>query len=486
VLEAGEGHVEHVEVVIAGGGPAGCAVAAALADLGWGVLLLDAGVDRHKQLSGELLHPAGVRDLRALGFGDVVAGWVSQPVHGFAVDFHSPARTLVLPYGGDATGLALEHATLAPSLLESISKRRGVTVRVQARVTAVEHNDAQGVRLRYVHAGTEHRVRARLLVAADGRASPVRRMLGITARHTRLSTMLGVTVDSACLPHPGYGHQFVGSARPALAYAIRPGVARVMLDLPLGSTVRTPRERPEFLLALPSRLRAAVRQALEGRDAVRMASNDEWRVETTWRGSAMLVGDAAACCHPLTASGMAACFQDARTLRESLRRHPGCVPRALEHCAHVRRPAQNVRVALASALHGAFAGQDEASLTLRLGLLHCWEHSPRGVRASMALLSSEDLRMWVMAREHLRVVAHAFAAMLSTRTARGSFRSAAPLLRQAGPHLRGTVVDAVGQVERWMNHRVRHPLRVALGRASPRRDRPPAPSRRSRTGALPE
>lgn len=463
--------MEDTEVVIAGGGPAGCAVAAALAELGWNVLLLDAGVDRHKQLAGELLHPAGIRDLRALGFGSVVEGWAAQPVRGFAVRFHAPARTLVLPYGRGVTGLSLEHAALTLPLLESVSRRRGVTVRTRARVTAVEHNCENGVRLRYSHAGAEHTVHARLLVAADGRASPVRRMLGIAEHHRRLSTMLGVTVDSACLTHPDHGHQFVGGAVHALAYAIQPGVARVMVDLPLGSTVQTVRDQPDLLLALPPRLREAVWRALEQRAAVRMASNDDWLAETVWMGSAVLVGDAAACCHPLTASGMASCFHDARALQESLHRHPDDVARALEHYAHARRPAQRTRVALASALYSAFAGQDDGMRALRMGLLHYWQHSPRGARASMALLSSEEPRMRVMAREYLRVVVHAFAAMLAPQGPGGSLRSAVPLLRSAGPPLRGTVASAVEQVESWLHHRVRRPV-YSLARAgwvSPRR-----------------
>ncbi|CAM4175881.1 FAD-dependent monooxygenase [Corallococcus sp. ZKHCc1 1396] len=463
--------MDEVDVVIAGGGPAGCAVAAALAELGLAVLLVDAGVDRHKQLAGELLHPTGVRDLHALGFGDVVDAWVSQPVRGFAVRFHAPARTLLLPYGRGVTGLSLEHATLTVPLLESVGRRHNVTVYSRARVTAVDHNDARGVRLRFCYQGVEHTVHTRLLVAADGRASPVRRMLGIAEHHQRLSTMLGVTVDSACLPHPEHGHQFVGGPVHALAYAIQPGVARVMVDLPLGSTAQTLKARPELLLALPRRLGAEVQQALEQRPAPRMASNDDWLAETVWAGSAVLVGDAAACCHPLTASGMASCFHDARALQEALHRHPGHIARALERYANERRPAQRTRVALASALYSAFAGQDEGMRALRMGLLHYWEHSPRGARASMALLSSEEPRMRVMAREYLRVVGHAFIAMFSPLGRGRRLRSAGPLLRSAGPPLRGTLASAMEQMGSWLHRRVRRPVyRLArAGWASPRR-----------------
>lgn len=462
---------DDVDVVIAGGGPAGCAVAAALAELGWSVMLVDAGVDRHKQLAGELLHPTGVQDLRTLGFGGVVDGWVARPVLGFAVLFHDPARTVVLPYGHGVTGLSLEHATLTEPLLEEAARRPGVTLYARARVTAVEHNDERGVRVRFAHEGAEHTVSARLLVAADGRASPVRRMLGIADHLTRISTMLGVTVDSACLPHPDHGHQFVGGPLYALAYAIQPGVARVMVDLPLGSTAQLLKGRPELLLAMPPGMRDEVGRALEQQPAPRMASNDDRLAETVRVGSAVLVGDAAGCCHPLTGSGMASCFHDARALQDAVRLHPGNLSRALECYAQARRPAQRTRVALASALYDACAGQDEGMRALRLGLLHYWEHSPRGARASMALLSSEESRMRVMAREYLCVVGHAFAAMPSSRGPRARLRSVAPLLRSVGPPLRAAMASAVEQVGSWWHRRVRRPV-YTLARAgwvSPRR-----------------
>src|SRR5262249_9570181 len=67
-----EKRLVNVDVLIAGGGPAGCSAAAALSELGLRVLVADAGIDRTKQLAGELLHPSGVRDLERLGFGNLL------------------------------------------------------------------------------------------------------------------------------------------------------------------------------------------------------------------------------------------------------------------------------------------------------------------------------------------------------------------------------------------------------------------------------
>ena len=73
-----------VDVLVAGGGPAGCTTAAAMAQLGLRTVIADAGQDRRKQLAGELLHPVGVEELTAFGFSEVLRSG-GAPIVGFAV-----------------------------------------------------------------------------------------------------------------------------------------------------------------------------------------------------------------------------------------------------------------------------------------------------------------------------------------------------------------------------------------------------------------
>ena len=54
------------DVLIAGGGMAGAAVAAALDDLGLRTLVVEPGLDDSKRLAGELIHPPGTTDLAEL------------------------------------------------------------------------------------------------------------------------------------------------------------------------------------------------------------------------------------------------------------------------------------------------------------------------------------------------------------------------------------------------------------------------------------
>ena len=339
-----------VDVLVAGGGPAGCTTAAGMAQLGLRTLLADAGQDRRKLLAGELLHPVGVEELTAFGFSEVLrSGGV--PIVGFAVV--DGERTALLPYGPGNRGLGIEHHALIEPLLDILAARGDVEVRRRTRVSLLSEGP-DGVEATLSHEGHSERVRARMLVAADGRASPLRRALGIPERHDRLSTMVGVLVAADALPHPDRGHLFIGGPAPVLAYPISATQARVMVDLPLGSTPDRVRSEPDILSGVPRPLRQAILDALQ-REPPLVASNDTRIMDHVYRGHVVLVGDAAGCCHPLIASGMASAVRDARVLQRAMAEARSDVPRALAAYARARRPANRTRIALASALYQAFS-----------------------------------------------------------------------------------------------------------------------------------
>jgi squalene monooxygenase len=442
------------DAVVVGAGTAGCAVAAALADLGLSVLVVEAGMDRSRQLAGELMHPSGAADLRALGFEEALRTAGAVPVAGFAVLDSSPdvePSSCLLPYGALGEGIAMEHSALVAALQASLRGRPRVTVWESSRVARVVRNDSRGVEVGVIRPdGSDVPVSARLLVAADGRASRVRSLLGIEEENVRLSTMTGTLVDAALLPHPGFGHLFVGGPAPVLAYAISPTRARVMVDLPTGSEPTTPVQRPEFLRALPPGLRVAVSDALQATRPL-VSANFTRLPKQVSRGSAVLVGDSAGCCHPLSASGMSSCTRDAVALREALRMAQGNIPGALAQYALIRRGPQRTRLSLASALYRCFSEASPEMAALRQGILRYWARSPSGRNASMALLSTRESRMWVMTLEYARVVGHSFVALARTCVAGAvplttAVRAAVGLIRSTLPHLseatRGLFEDA--------------------------------------------
>jgi squalene monooxygenase len=430
-------------VLVAGGGPAGCTTAAAMAQLGLRTLLADAGQDRRKQLAGELLHPVGVEELTAFGFSEVLRSG-GAPIVGFAVV--DGEKTALLPYAPGNRGLGIEHHALIAPLLDILEKRGDVEVRRRTRVSLVS-DGTEGVEVTLTSDGQSQRVRARMLVAADGRASPLRRALGFSERHDRLSMMIGVLVDASLLPHASRGHLFIGGPAPVLAYPISETRARVMVDLPLGSTPDRVRTEPAILSGVPESLRQAVLDALEREDPL-VASNDTRMMEHVYKGNVVLVGDAAGCCHPLSASGMASAVRDARVLLGAMSAAGNDVPRALAAYARARRPANRTRIALASSLYEAFSSDAGQMAALRSGLFRYWERSPTGTRISMSLLSTRETRMSVMAREYARVVVHGLMSLGAggVRTVHGpgsAVRAGALLVASAMPHLRTAMAGAV-------------------------------------------
>jgi len=448
------------DALIAGAGQAGCAAAAALSTLGLRVLLVDAGADYQKQLAGELIHPSGVEDLIALGFAPALESTGAQPVRGFAVMDTTQASLLPYPEG---EGMALEHARLRQALLEGLEGRAGIALWRACRITGVESNgpDGAAVEIRK-EGGAGERLRVRLLIAADGRASQLRKLLGIAESRARLSSMLGVLVRAELLPHPGHGHLFIGGAAPVLGYAITPEVARIMVDLPAGQGAAELLKAPELLAGLPVELRQAVLEA-SATGEVLIAGNETRLPEAVAVQSAVLIGDAAGCCHPVSASGLASCTRDARVLEEAVRLFPRDLPAAARWYASRRRAPQRTRIALASSLYRTFAEPTPEMAALRVGLFRYWRKSRSGRSVSMALLSSREARMSVMAREYARAVFHALLVLLSSGSSpsrrRGSVWPALRLVRTAFPHFRTAVAGALEDLRSGAHRLLTRPSR---------------------------
>ena len=401
------------DVIIAGGGMAGTAAAAALDGLGLRTLVVEPGLDDNKRLAGELIHPPGTTDLADLGLLDALEAVGGAPVRGFAVS--ADGQSHLLPYARVAglreTGFAIEHAAIGGALRSALARRPNVTVWYGARVVALETADGS-VGVTIVGAGRDARLSARLLVGADGAASTVRRLAGISTRRRRISSMLGFLVPGGRLPYPGFGCVFLGGPAPALGYQISTDTVRVMFDLPddgVGGDV-TARGRA-YLAALPEPLRDDVRRAMDAQRGLVSASYSVVPAAVA-RGRIALVGDAAGCCHPLTATGLSVSTRDAIRLRDALCAEPD-VPSAVR-CYAVRRAGpQRTRVALAQALYAVFVAGTPETRVLRTALLGYWTRSPRGRAASMALLSTQEGRMSRMAREYAYVVRHALRGLLS-------------------------------------------------------------------------
>ncbi len=428
---------------------AGVCAAAALAELGREVRVLDAGVDRHKQLAGELIHPPGVAVLHRLGLSSALESSGAQEVKGFAV-VSAQGDSQLLPYSEvpelTHSGAAVEHASFCAQLQAAVQTLPRVTLQRHARVTALEGLDEDAVRVRLA---SGEQLSARLVVAADGRGSSVRRMAGIGESRTTLSTMLGQLVPAELLPHEGYGHVFIEGASLVLAYRISPTRARVMIDVaPGAASLDACRTDPAHLSALPPPLREAVRAALAHRSLT--AANSTVLPEASARGRVALVGDAAGCCHPLTASGLSSCAHDAMALARSVTASPRDEREALQRYVRLRQGGQRTRISLASALYQALGDNSPEMVLLRRGLFRFWRENAEGRAASMGLLSTQDARMGVLAREYAKVMAYSLPELVRRSTERTPLlqrpRTALKLVRSALPWVSQTVRGAFEDV----------------------------------------
>jgi 2-polyprenyl-6-methoxyphenol hydroxylase-like FAD-dependent oxidoreductase len=217
----------------------------------------------------------------------------------------------------------------------------------------------------------------------------------------------------------------------------------VIFDVPPAAKVADCRAN---LHALPEPFRSSVSQALEARRPVASASYAASMRQVAC-GRLVLVGDAAGCCHPVTATGLTVCVRDALRLRDALRETGGDILRALPMYDRLRRAPQRTRLVMARALHETFCAQTPELRLMRDGLREYWLGSTRRRTTSMALLSTADGRLPVMLKELAQVIRCGFGARVSDAWHDGNFSAARMrvllhlskrLLRHAGEALRTT------------------------------------------------
>jgi squalene monooxygenase len=398
------------DVIIAGGGVAGVATAAALAEFAWSVLIVEPGQRTERRLAGEVIHPPGVAGLIELGLYDRAGLADAVSLEGFHVFQHDAAEGdgILLPYEGDGvtrTALGLEHGAIRTSLLTSAARLGHVTIWHGARVVGLDLTQRGLSRVSIAHRGKIETLGFRMMVGADGATSRVRALTGVVHSRQRLSNITGYLIDAEALPTPGFGHVFMGTTAPVLAYPIGAGRARVLIDQPIQSLESPADHRARAMATLPPRLRAAIDAAIATQRGLGFVSADVL-VAAAGRGPVVLVGDAGGSCHPLTATGMTVGIGDALRLRQALRDRDGDIVRGIALYARRRRAPQRARRLLTSALHETCSRQDAGACLIRDTLLGYWRRDARGRAASMALLAMTDTRIGSILGEMLQVLRH--------------------------------------------------------------------------------
>ncbi len=162
-----------VDVAVVGGGPVGLAAAALAARRGLSVVLLERAALPHDKACGEGVMRAGLGVLERLGVLPRIAPGDAGPIRGVRyVQEDGSVLEGALPGGG---GLGIRRTALSSALLE-VARSSGVEVRDR---TALRAHRRTGEGLVLETDGGE--LSARVLVAADGLHSPLRRAEGLEA-----------------------------------------------------------------------------------------------------------------------------------------------------------------------------------------------------------------------------------------------------------------------------------------------------------------
>lgn len=431
--------MRHFDAVVCGGGIAGSTTAVALARKGLRVLVCEAGLPSAKRLAGELMHPPAVGRLQTLGLHQALVDAGAVPVYGFAAVRSAADPGLVLSYSeipsGRPAGLALEHGKLTRALLDAATRVPGVTVWSDSRVVGADLQATVPV-VKVKRDGELVEVSGSVVVSAEGRKSAIRDDAGIDCTTEPPFRMVGWKIKGGRLPYPGYGHLFIGGRTATLAYQVSTDEVRVMFELDLDEGLDVPEDLTD---ALPEPFREDVLAAMgkRGRATARFCGTSPHRYAN---GRMAIVGDAGGCVHPVIASGMSFCVSDATLLADCVTRDFAAgrgVPAALTAYEAARRGPMATRMALAPALVDAFVGQSPEMKLLRHGLFRYWSRDRRGRGASMALLSTKDSRMSVMAREFALVCGHALTGLPAGVLPRD----------QLGPALSGLVRRSAGYLK---------------------------------------
>ncbi len=168
------------DVAIAGAGLAGSSLALRLSRRGAHVALLDPGVFPREKLCGEYLSPEGGEALERLGLAEDLARTGLQPIR--RVRLSTPrGRELVAEVTGPdgRAGFGLSRSTL-DALLVQHARRAGVSVFEGCRVGGPLLDQGRVVGVRARAASEPFEIRARVVVAADGRHSSLVRQTGLT------------------------------------------------------------------------------------------------------------------------------------------------------------------------------------------------------------------------------------------------------------------------------------------------------------------
>ncbi|HKU62413.1 MAG TPA: NAD(P)/FAD-dependent oxidoreductase [Gemmatimonadales bacterium] len=311
-----------VDVLVAGAGPAGSAVAALLARAGHRVRLVDRAAFPRDKACSEYMSPEAVRILDRLGVVEALETAGAAPLRGtvvtaargsrldgrFDLAGHRPYR----PTGLSVARRVLDHR------LTVAAREAGAEMVERATVEELLYDGGAVAGAVLRGPGGRTTVRARLTIGADGLRSVVARRLG-PRRHLPPTRVAFVAHLDGVLETVESAELFVGAAGYVGLNPIGGGTTNVALVLPR-ARVAEARGRAEGFFLETVRKFGPVARRIERASVVRpvLATGpfSAWAGRVTADGAA-LVGDAADFFDPFTGEGIYSALRGAELLAEA-------------------------------------------------------------------------------------------------------------------------------------------------------------------------
>lgn len=317
---------EAFDVVVVGGGLAGCAAASVLARAGLEVLVVEREERFHDRVRGEWLAPWGILELDGLGLRavaesvprvDLITRHVGYDESISPDDAEEQVLDIaaLIPGGGC---LSIGHPQFQDAMLAN-AEREQATVRRGVSDVVVTPGSSPSVA--YRRAGQDHTATCRLVVAADGRESAIRRSLGIELHSTPAQvTMAGILVDDTHDWPAGQQALGVEGDFNFLVFPQADGRARLYGAWDAGNPHRFtgPGREQRFLesfrlscLPVPG----ALADATPVGPLAGCPMTDTWTDDVAVDGI-VLIGDAAGWSDPVIGQGMSVSFRDVRMITD--------------------------------------------------------------------------------------------------------------------------------------------------------------------------
>ena len=453
------------DVLIAGGGVVGAAMAAYLGKQGKKVIVVEKTLKEQDRIVGELLQPGGVIELHRMGLESALEGFDAAPVTGYALyhqNEHFQVDYPLDPYFKPMAGRGFHNGKFILALRKEFENLDNVQI-IEGAVREVLTHESTGevYGLGYTPKGSKESVQlfAPLTVVSDGCFSMFRKQFHMEEPFVR-GWFMGLVLKNADLPYDKCGHVVIADPSPFLCYPISSTETRVLIDYP---GAEPPKRGPHLqkylheviLPQMPESLKPSFKEAIESQ-AVKVMPNQHLPCRPELKRGAVLVGDSLNMRHPLTGGGMTVALTDVRILGEALCNmrdfHDKQELDEVVEMFYQKRQKPNATInILADALYGVMLNED---------LKHaCFEYLQAGGNQAsepIAMLSGLNRDRELLLRHFFAVAFHGMRKLLArptTERVRRAYRMLNdavriidPLLMHNAPDLTTKSALAVGRL----------------------------------------